>query len=225
MPVLVVRCRPGAEVCVRTYPGFQPVFEGVAWGGAAAVEVPVGRYAVMAHAPGATSGLAVVDVGAGGAEVALELVPKPVRCTVTVEVASPGPAEDVARRLAEELEKAGMEVEEVSVSGGVVRVRYVDRAAPLWVVLALILAILVALIVLSFRVDVVSLAREMWAVPATVALIALMPLAYAAAEALGGRQRSSSPQSSPSRGKRRQRSRLPLRPLRLRVRLMRRLGG
>lgn len=188
MPALAVRCRPGAEVCVRTYPGFEPVFEGAAPGGAVAVEVPVGRYAVMAHAPGMTSGLAVVEVGAGGAEVALELVPKPVRCTVTVEVASPGPAADVARALAEGLEGLGMEVEEVTVSGGVVRVRYVDRAVPLWVVLALILAILVALIVLSFRVDVVSLARQAWAVPAALAITAVMPLAAAAAEALRERK-------------------------------------
>ncbi|MEM2186978.1 MAG: hypothetical protein QXT37_08375, partial [Thermofilaceae archaeon] len=185
---IVVRCvrdgKPVEGVEVRCYSQWMSSLIGAARtgpDGTVVFQAGPGGYIVLAHHHGLklTAEPAFVALGLSDVAVEMEMVRKPARITVEAEVKTPfTDPSGVASQIKDVLEKNGLRVEEVTVSGSTVKIVALDEEVPAWVYLALILAILVVLYLISLRVKVEEVVT---AVPEAVKWWAVGVLAVAAA--------------------------------------------
>ncbi|MEM2299049.1 MAG: carboxypeptidase regulatory-like domain-containing protein [Thermofilaceae archaeon] len=185
---IVVRCvrdgKPVEGVEVRCYSQWMSSLIGAARtgpDGTVVFQAGPGGYIILAHHHGLklTAEPAFVTLGLSDVAVEMEMVRKPARITVEAEVKTPfTDPSGVASQIKDVLEKNGLRVEEVTVSGSTVKIVALDEEVPAWVYLALILAILVVLYLISLRVKVEEVVT---AVPEAVKWWAVGVLAVAAA--------------------------------------------
>jgi len=185
---IVVRCvrdgKPVEGVEIRCYSQWMSSLIGAARtgpDGTVVFQAGPGGYIILAHHHGLklTAEPAFVALGLSDVAVEMEMVRKPARITVEAEVKTPfTDPSGVASQIKDVLEKNGLRVEEVTVSGSTVKIVALDEEVPAWVYLALILAILVTFYLVSLRVKVEEVVK---AVPEAVKWWAVGMLAVAAA--------------------------------------------